>query len=1179
MKKCTKAIAVWLALLMIVTALPLSVFAEAGGAETVVKGEFDLVIDNGDSKRPSSGLLDDIINIIDDADVAYPDDMTAAPTRDKYSEGLFLDWDSVLDEEKLTNDSTYIVERNEGSIDASGNAVFKESSWKEISVWDGRQVRVLIVYPNKAAATRVSGWMNASTSDVNALGSGTYSMGLFDITTAPLKDRTGNDYGYDTFNENPDFYLKDENGNYKVDVIFFGTADGNGATDTVKSNGQYGYDGKANHPTENGDISSNAYEAVVKFLATGRGVLFGHDTVTGAGIVSHTNFAKFADELGIAAMSNGTTKNTSDVEVVKQGLLTSFPWAISGKLTVPPTHCMLQLSGGSKLDGTVWMELMEYPNLTNNNYPGAKSNGYLVTNNNVAMIQTGHSNEDATPDEIKVIVNTLFYLMKNSTDSYTIDGDFVDKEAPVITSDSDAIADTVDNVNFSVESGVQYFTADLTFDAEDIGNVYKYRVTSQGANKVNPDENEIVSNEVQTTALADVKGYIIRVDESNAPQADSMISKSATGVVAVTVENDGTAPYTYTAESTFDGNKLKTNTQYYVHIIPVDHANNVGEEVIVPLLQEFTDPTVDTKITPNVSDSDVSDSDVRIEEDVPVLDENGEPVVDEEGNPVTEDITYYYPGNYLDKDNNPFDKDGDDELYEEGERQQDENIVLDITASVEHSNREIIGTVVITDKYGNVIKTIENIEANPSYEFPLEGERKISMKISIDEIYPEECYDEDGKFTATITWIDAADADKENPEILAEDSSKIIVKRPDHKVTFNYKGTDSEQKLDDKQQIQIVKHGEDAKDPGVPKTFKVDKTKYVFDGWDNEFTDIIEDTVVNAIYSEINIGTMPDLPEEEEDPADPPKTPELERLGGETRIETAIEISKRGWDKSDVVILATANEFPDAMAGVPLAKAVDAPILLTVNGESLEEIVKEEIARLSPEKVYILGQTEAVNANIEKELDVLYVIERLGGKDRFGTAVEIAEEMEEVYGEKADAVYFVRSDLFPDALSVSSVAAIEHRPILYVAPNGRVDEPTTAYSKTIGTSATIIGGPDAVIEAGENNIKALYNSVDRIYGKDRYATSVEVCTAKNSLFTGTGTALATGLKFPDALTGGSFAAKNNIPVLLVNGSVSTELSLYLTTRPIKTLFVFGGELAVSDDVAYDALSYCHYLYY
>lgn len=69
-----------------------------------------------------------------------------------------------------------------------------------------------------------------------------------------------------------------------------------------------------------------------------------------------------------------------------------------------------------------------------------------------------------------------------------------------------------------------------------------------------------------------------------------------------------------------------------------------------------------------------------------------------------------------------------------------------------------------------------------------------------------------------------------------------------------------------------------------------------------------------------------------------------ERLAGLNRYETAIEISQAAFpedDSVDNVVLARGDDFPDALAGVPLANDLEAPILLTRTGD-LRENTEEE---------------------------------------------------------------------------------------------------------------------------------------------------------------------------------------------------------------------------------------------
>jgi len=58
-------------------------------------------------------------------------------------------------------------------------------------------------------------------------------------------------------------------------------------------------------------------------------------------------------------------------------------------------------------------------------------------------------------------------------------------------------------------------------------------------------------------------------------------------------------------------------------------------------------------------------------------------------------------------------------------------------------------------------------------------------------------------------------------------------------------------------------------------------------------------------------------------------TADVERIYGENRCLTAIEVSQFAYpDGADTVIIVTANNFPDALAGSVLAHHLGAPILL-----------------------------------------------------------------------------------------------------------------------------------------------------------------------------------------------------------------------------------------------------------
>ncbi|MFS0881781.1 cell wall-binding repeat-containing protein, partial [Metabacillus niabensis] len=99
---------------------------------------------------------------------------------------------------------------------------------------------------------------------------------------------------------------------------------------------------------------------------------------------------------------------------------------------------------------------------------------------------------------------------------------------------------------------------------------------------------------------------------------------------------------------------------------------------------------------------------------------------------------------------------------------------------------------------------------------------------------------------------------------------------------------------------------------------------------------------------------------------------EIDRINGNDRYQTAVEISQAGWQKSSTVILAKGSDFPDALAGGPLAYSLNAPILLT-NDKGLPNVTKQEIIRLGATKVILLGSEGAISNTIEDSLESMGV--------------------------------------------------------------------------------------------------------------------------------------------------------------------------------------------------------------
>src|SRR5699024_1035543 len=182
--------------------------------------------------------------------------------------------------------------------------------------------------------------------------------------------------------------------------------------------------------------------------------------------------------------------------------------------------------------------------------------------------------------------------------------------------------------------------------------------------------------------------------------------------------------------------------------------------------------------------------------------------------------------------------------------------------------------------------------------------------------------------------------------------------------------------------------------------------------------------------------------------------PKVKRLDGYLRYDTAIDVSKEGWDKADTVILARGDEFADALAGVPLAYKKDAPVLLTDSKKLYKDTLKE-IKRLGASQVIVLGGTQAISKSIITELKQEDIkVRRISGDARFDTAAKIAEEVHE---EGGDTVAITDGMDFPDALSIAPYAAKQGIPILLTMSEKLPDATQTAL-KQMKTDKTFVIG-------------------------------------------------------------------------------------------------------------------------
>jgi len=189
----------------------------------------------------------------------------------------------------------------------------------------------------------------------------------------------------------------------------------------------------------------------------------------------------------------------------------------------------------------------------------------------------------------------------------------------------------------------------------------------------------------------------------------------------------------------------------------------------------------------------------------------------------------------------------------------------------------------------------------------------------------------------------------------------------------------------------------------------------------------------------------------------------VKRVAGGNRYATSVEISKYGFPgNADTVIVATGAGFPDALAGGPAAKALNAPVLLT-DPNDLPDIVSEEIERLAPSRVLVVGGGAVVSEAVVTELEGLVAdVDRISGANRYATSVAISEE---AFAAGSDRVYIATGLNFPDALAGAAAAGVWGAPVLLV-PGTSVPAEVEAEINRLGATIVVVLGGTGVVSAG-----------------------------------------------------------------------------------------------------------------
>ncbi|NLO97179.1 MAG: cell wall-binding repeat-containing protein [Peptococcaceae bacterium] len=185
--------------------------------------------------------------------------------------------------------------------------------------------------------------------------------------------------------------------------------------------------------------------------------------------------------------------------------------------------------------------------------------------------------------------------------------------------------------------------------------------------------------------------------------------------------------------------------------------------------------------------------------------------------------------------------------------------------------------------------------------------------------------------------------------------------------------------------------------------------------------------------------------------------------------------------------------------------------------------------------------------------------DRLAGSDRYQTAVKISQ----AGWNESEYVILVRGDDFADALCAGPLAKSYNAPILFTGRYSLNPSTLKEIERLEAEKVIIIGGYNAISRDIDKTLGSKNIDTERIYGSDRYETSVKIAQRMG----GKEAALATGEDYADALSVSAVAAAKGFCILLTQPDKLPDIVYqHLHNYKLTKTYIIGGEGAISSAI-------------
>jgi putative cell wall-binding protein len=256
------------------------------------------------------------------------------------------------------------------------------------------------------------------------------------------------------------------------------------------------------------------------------------------------------------------------------------------------------------------------------------------------------------------------------------------------------------------------------------------------------------------------------------------------------------------------------------------------------------------------------------------------------------------------------------------------------------------------------------------------------------------------------------------------------------------------------------------------------------------------------------------------------------RLAGPNRFATAVAVSRHAHPAGTATVyLASGRDHADALAAAAPVAAEGAGLLL-VEPHALPAVAAEELARLEPERIVVLGGPAAVGEVVVDQVRAATGVQptRVAGTDRFTTAAAISAA---TFPDGADTVYLATGRGHADALAAATAVTVDRAALLPVEPDRVPAVVADELRRLRPEQIVVLGGTTAVTDQVVTEVAQLTGArPTRLAGADRYATAAAI--ADHAHPDGADTVyVATGRDYADALAAAPAVAANRGAIKLV----------------------------------------------